>query len=423
VTAGLISKLFGEPNPTERAMMPRLLFILPGLVPPASDPIRDRFHFLSDICEGEVLLPVWWRSENEVSSEIKQSFPLYRVGRFSYHLFLFLGFPRVFRKTTAFLWYITLGIRLHREGKFDAIVAYGTNRTAVAGLVLKWLTGAKLIVEIPGAPENAFRYDAPSQSKMATVKRFFANRLLYFVGRACDCLKLLYPSQLQKYPELQEKNAAIFHDFVPTRCVQLATKEEEFILCVGYPWYTKGFDILICAFKRISKQFPYCKLKLLGYIADRQFLEELARGCPQIEFLAPCPNELALNVISTCMIYILASRTEGMGRVLLEAMAAGRPIIASNVGGVPHYITDNENGLLFSPGNVKELAEQMIRLLNDKELRARLGERGRNRVLSEFDEVAYVREFNKMLQSIQIESPNSGSGAQNRQKSIALNER
>lgn len=397
--------------------MTRLLFVLPGLVPPASDPTRNRFHYLSDICEGEVLLPVWWHSANQVRPDLKQNFPVHRVGKFSYHMFLFLKFPRLLRKMAVFCWYITRGIQLHQEKKIDVIVAYGTNMPSVAGTVLKWLTGAKLIVEIPGAPENAFRYDRPSPSMTGSVKRFIADVLLLILGRACDCLKLFYPWQLREYPSLQKKHAAIFHDFVPVRCVELTREgNEQFILCVGFPWYTKGVDILIRAFKRIATQYPNLKLKLMGYYPDRRILEELAEGCSQIEFMGAHPNEVALKVISACTIYVSASRTEGLPWVLLEAMAGARPIIAANVGGVPYCIADGENGLLFSSGDVEELAEKMVRLMNDRELRERLGQCGRKRVMTEFDESAYVRHFQKMLESVQVEPANRGSKVESKER-------
>jgi len=398
--------------------MTRLLYILPGLIPPASDPTRDKFYYLSDICEGDVLLPVWWRSSNQAAPHLARTFPVYALGRFSYHLLLFHKFPRVFRKPACFLWYLTSGIHLHRQKKYGVIVTYGTNTPALAGTILKWVTGAKLIVEIPGVPENAFRYDVQTPGRLAWAKRFLANLLLVFVGRAADCLKLLYPSQLKKYPSLQTKKVAVFHDFVPVRCVPPAQEEkEQFVLCAGYPWYTKGADILIRAFKLVSKQYPDFKLKLMGYFPDRSVLEELAESHPQIEFLAARPHEAALKVISACSIYVLASRTESMGRVLLEAMAAGRPIIASNVGGVPYYICDNENGLLFSSENVDELAAKMAHLINDKGLRASLGQRGHDRVFAEFDEAAYVRSFKRMLDSLQIESPSFE--ARSRQEPVA----
>jgi glycosyltransferase involved in cell wall biosynthesis len=133
---------------------------------------------------------------------------------------------------------------------------------------LKLLTGAKLILEIPGAPENAFRYDVPNPGKATSVKRFVADFLLHFVGRVSDCLKLLYPWQLREYPGLLKAHAAIFNDFVPASCMKSA-EEERFILCVGYPWYTKGVDVLIRAFKLIRKQYPDFKLKLMGYYPDR----------------------------------------------------------------------------------------------------------------------------------------------------------
>jgi glycosyltransferase involved in cell wall biosynthesis len=101
-----------------------------------------------------------------------------------------------------------------------------------------------------------------------------------------------------------------------------------------------------------------------------------------------------------CAIYILASRTEGMPRVLL-AMAAARPVIASNVGGVRHCVIDNDNGLLFASGNVEELAEKMVYLLRDNQLRNRLGRRGYERIFSDFDVLAYVRAFSEMLRQVQ----------------------
>lgn len=397
----------------------RLLFILPGLVPPPSDPRRTRFHYLSEFCEGDVLLPVWWYSQDQVRPDLKQQFPVHQVGRFSYHMFLFFKLPSILRKAGVFLWYVRQGLRLHRQRKIDVIVSYGTNIPAVAGAVLKWLTGAKLIAEIPGAPENAFIYDRPNPGFGSSIKHFFADLNLWFVGATSDCFKLFYPWQLKKYPSLQKKQKAVFHDFVPIRCVEFIGEEQPpYILCVGYPWYTKGIDILIRAFKQIAPQYPEVKLKLMGHHPDRKFLEELAAGSLQIEFMGPRPNEEALKVIAASTIYVLASRTEALPWVLLEAMAGRRPIIASNVGGVSFCIRDGENGLLFSAGNVEELTEKIVRLLNDAELRQRLGQRGRERVMAEFDELAYAKHFQGMLELVQANSLDRNLKAENEQIAV-----
>lgn len=380
--------------------MTRVLYILPGLVPPSENTSRDKHTYLSEIAEGEILLPVWWHSSAEAPPYLQRTFPTYRVGNFRYHLFTAFHFPKFLWRLHVFLLYIRRGWHLHRQQKFDVIVAYGTNRPGLAAVILKWITGARMIVEVSSVPENAFRYDEPNPGIGSAIKRFFADRFLNFVGCRSDCIKLLYPTQLRKYPKLARKKVAVFHDFVPVHSIQSEPTSEKFVLSVGHPWYTKGMDITIRAFKSIAPQFPDYKLKLLGHFPDRTLLEKLAEGCPQIEFLVARPNEEALKIIGACSVYVSASRTESMGRVLLEAMAAKKPIIASAVGGIPHYVEDNNNGRLFEPDNVEDLASKLTILLRNEALRARLGRAGCKRAMSDLDERGYVRSFRQMLQSV-----------------------
>ncbi|MGH9475585.1 MAG: glycosyltransferase family 4 protein [Terriglobales bacterium] len=374
-------------------------------MPPDPDPIRDRFTYLSDFAEGEVLLPVWWRSADSVPPPFQHEYPQYRVGRFRYHFHPSYRWPKRLRRPAMFLFYLRTGWRLHRQKKFDVIVVYGTNATGLAAVALKRLTGARLIVEIPGVPENAFRYEQPRPGLRGATRRFVANRLLNFVGSRADCMKLLYPGQLACYPRLQRKPCAVFHDFVPVGSIRALPAQERFVVSVGYPWYTKGMDVLIRAFRAVAPEFPDFRLKLMGHFPDRRYLDELAAACPQIEFIKPGSNDDALRVIGACAAYVLASRTEGMGRVLLEAMAAGKPVIASAVGGVPNYVSDGRNGLLFKPEDPDDLAARLRILLADDQLRARLGAAGLDRVRCELDERAYARAFGAMLAGLTGSQP------------------
>jgi glycosyltransferase involved in cell wall biosynthesis len=384
--------------------MTRLLYILPGPVPPSEDLEHDKFTFLSEIARGEVLLPVWGDSTQSLPPFLSKNFPIHRVGTFCYHMFLGERFPKFLRRLAILLFYVRRGLQLHHEEKFDSIMVYGTNAPGIAGVILKWLTGVPLIAEIPGVPEHAYRYDAPHANVLGALKRFIADRLLELACKTADCVKLLYPWQLQSYPRLQQRKVAIFHDFVPVHIIRPVQNKERFILLSGYPWHRKGVDVLIKAFKSIASQFPDYTLKLMGHYPDREFLDHLAAGCPQIEFLSPCHYEDALKVIGKCSIYVLASRSEAMGRVLLEAMAARRPIIASAVDGVPYYIHDGEDGLLFESENVEQLAAKLTTLLSDQQLQVRLGARGYEKAFSEYDEESYVRSFQTMLQSLRGES-------------------
>lgn len=82
---------------------------------------------------------------------------------------------------------------------------------------------------------------------------------------------------------------------------------------------------------------------------------------------------------------VLSSRRENYPIVLLEAMSCGLPVVAPDVGAVDRIVTDGEDGLLYAPGNVGGLRERLVRLHDEPDLRAALGERARRRAVESFD--------------------------------------
>jgi glycosyltransferase involved in cell wall biosynthesis len=76
-------------------------------------------------------------------------------------------------------------------------------------------------------------------------------------------------------------------------------------------------------------------------------------------------------------LFILPSKTEGIGGILLDAMDQALPIITTRVGGVPEIVRDEENGLLIDAGSTEQLEDAILHLYTDPELRVRLGARGR----------------------------------------------
>jgi glycosyltransferase involved in cell wall biosynthesis len=91
------------------------------------------------------------------------------------------------------------------------------------------------------------------------------------------------------------------------------------------------------------------------------------------------------ELLARADVFALASRSEGMPVSVLEAMAAGLPVVASWVGGVSEQVVDGETGLLVEPGDVEQLAEALAALVGDRELRTRLGAAGRARAERAFD--------------------------------------
>ena len=101
--------------------------------------------------------------------------------------------------------------------------------------------------------------------------------------------------------------------------------------------------------------------------------------------------------MTACSLYVLASRTEAMGRVLLEAMASEKPIIASNVDGVPTVIRDGYNGLLFVSESVDDLADKMRTVLSDKQRATTLARNGLEYVMSNLSEACYLNKYQEMV--------------------------
>lgn len=107
------------------------------------------------------------------------------------------------------------------------------------------------------------------------------------------------------------------------------------------------------------------------------------------------------RLLAEADVFVLPSRSEGMPISVLEAMAAGLPVAASAVGGVPEVVVDGETGFLVPPGDPEALAEALGRLLSEPELRRRMGEAGRRRAEALFDlprfRQAHVELYERLL--------------------------
>lgn len=379
--------------------MKRVLYILPGPVPPNKNKSLEKMFFVNGDLAGDVLLPVWWRTPKDAESKLGPgSFPVYQVGSFNFHLFLLFRWAPALQPLARLLFTISAGRRIFKSGaRYQVIMTYGNTLTAFCGLILKWLTGAKLIVEIPGVPHQAYLFEAPTVSASNRLKKFLSDVCLHIVVKGCDRVKLLYPGQLDPYPSLRNTPASVFHDFVPVNSINVQSIDERFVLLLGTPWYRKGVDVIIEAFKQIAAKVPGYKLKIVGYFPDESYLRGLIGDCSAIEILKPVNYEAALDLISRCTVLALPSRSEAMGRVLLEGMAARKPLVGAKVDGIPHYIKDGETGLLFTSENRVELAERLERLLADPAYAAQLGQNGYDYVQAELSEQAYARHFKKMI--------------------------
>jgi phosphatidylinositol alpha-mannosyltransferase len=156
------------------------------------------------------------------------------------------------------------------------------------------------------------------------------------------------------------------------------------ILFVGRLEKRKGFRHLLAAFAHIKKAVPEARLIVAGAYekADKEAFVLYARShrLRDVRFVGLVSEEDLPRYYRTCDVFCAPSiGFESFGLVLLEAMAAGRPIVASDIVGYRTVVRNGEEGLLVPPGDEEALATALVSLLRDPGLRQRVGERGQAR--------------------------------------------
>ena len=105
----------------------------------------------------------------------------------------------------------------------------------------------------------------------------------------------------------------------------------------------------------------------------------------RVKFVGLVPNRDLPNYLSVCDIFIRPSRSEGFGVSFIEAMAAGLPVIATPVGGIPDFLDDKETGVFCSPDNPQSIVVAVKLLMEDATLRNKIVAQAKNRVIERYD--------------------------------------
>jgi glycosyltransferase involved in cell wall biosynthesis len=140
----------------------------------------------------------------------------------------------------------------------------------------------------------------------------------------------------------------------------------------------KGVDVLLEALARLE---PAPRLWIAGDGPERGALEALAKQlglAERVHFLGRCDD--TGDLLAACDVFVMPSRLEGLGVAALEAMAAGRPVVASRVGGLAGLVVHERTGLLVPSDDVASLADALRRVLDDAALRTALGAEGPRRI-------------------------------------------
>jgi len=168
----------------------------------------------------------------------------------------------------------------------------------------------------------------------------------------------------------------------------LGLKEDGFIVAgMGRLVKGKGYEVLL---KSLAELAPSDRptLLLAGDGGERQKLEDLATGlgiAQQVKFLGFQSDVRPILWASDIFVHVPTTFPEGTPNAILEAMAAGLPVIATPVGGIPEVVRDGENGLLVPPNDHKALAEAILKLRQNEALRVELGKQAQKWVREHHD--------------------------------------
>jgi glycosyltransferase involved in cell wall biosynthesis len=157
------------------------------------------------------------------------------------------------------------------------------------------------------------------------------------------------------------------------------------LLFVGRLTPLKGLRILFAALERIRRHRTDITLTVIGDGEELSWAKEEARRIGGIELLGLKSQSEVAEALAAADALVLPSFAEGLPVVLMEALATGRPVIASRIAGVGELVEDKVTGLLVAPGDVAGLEEAILALADDPNLRANMGAAGRARVQDDFD--------------------------------------
>lgn len=184
-------------------------------------------------------------------------------------------------------------------------------------------------------------------------------------------------------------NGIDIHEFTPTY------QDNKYGLYFGRLSNEKGIETLLKAHETIKNSF---QLKVVG---QGPLEKKLAVDYPKVDFLGyKSGNDLKDIIARSSFVVVPSECYENCSMAILEAMAMGKPVIASNIGGIPEQVLNFKTGILFEKGNIDELAAKMKLLYKDKSLRITMGKAARDRVVQKFSIDKHCNNLLKIYNSL-----------------------
>jgi glycosyltransferase involved in cell wall biosynthesis len=251
-----------------------------------------------------------------------------------------------------------------QQGAYGLIHAYQASQAAGGGWLLKWI--------YPRIPFVVTVQEGKVLASQSALTRFFR----YLIFKKMDAATAI-SAYLAAYITSQNKN-------LPVEIIPNGVDAEKFKSDTMDPRDTKtlitssrlveknAIGDLIDAFALVSEKVPDAKLIIIGDGDQRSILEEKIQTLGldnKVTFLGEISHDLLPQHLARATVFVRPSRSEGLGTAFLEAMAVGIPVVGTPVGGIVDFLEDGQTGLLCKVGDAQDIAEKLITLLSNEELR------------------------------------------------------
>jgi glycosyltransferase involved in cell wall biosynthesis len=291
-----------------------------------------------------------------------------------------LSAPTRPRRLDGARFYAGLPLRVRRElAEFrpDAIVA-ADPFVAAAVLAGRLLSRSRVpvVVEVHGDWRTFTRlYGSPSRKLLARA----ADAVAAFTMRQADATRALsrFTSALVEevrgrpadgvFPTYSDLSAFTAEPVKPLPARPTA-------IFIGMLERYKNVEGLAAAWHRVVQRVPQARLVIVGRGTQKTVVERLAHDLPEhVEHVAWLEPQAVARALDFATVLVLPSWPEGLGRVVIEAFARARGVVATDAGGLPDLVRDDVEGLLVARGDEDELVEALVRVLSDRALAERLG--------------------------------------------------
>jgi glycosyltransferase involved in cell wall biosynthesis len=289
------------------------------------------------------------------------------------------------RKLDGLVFYALLPFKVSRELRGfrpDAVLAQGAQEAALCVLARRLArVQTRVIADVHGDPAAPMRLYG---SRWRRLLASFADGLARSGLRRSEGVRTIsaYTSGLVRRAGVEPTaEFAAFMDLEPFLGPTAPLPERPVALFVGVLERYKAVDVLAKAWRLAAPRVPDATLHVVGRGTLRDIPERLVRDLPeQTRWTESLPTSEVARALDGATVLVLPSRSEGLGRVVVEAFCRGRGVVGSRVGGIPDIVEDGANGVLVPPGDATALADALVRVLSDRQLAERVGAEGRRSV-------------------------------------------